>query len=226
MSTPIQLTPGTLASTCFSSIQELNNAIVNGISAQALNTLAYVLSDTTPSADDRDKLWLKTVSGAPERWYVYYNGLWVSPHQIPASDNRLILYKGTSASVATLDGGNSNAVDAADGPFWEIDTDLSAKFPVGVGTFESGASVAVTGTGGSEKHTLTTSELPAHTHDLSINGLNAQLDSTTGNEYGADGNQEESLTTESTGGGEAHNNLPPYFGVYFLKRTARIYYTG
>ena len=161
MSTPVTLTPGTLAETCFSSLQELNNAIVNQIVATVPGTLAYVLSDTTPSADDRDKLWLKTISGAPDRWYVYYNGLWVSPHPVPASDSRLTLFKGSSAAVTNLDGGNSNAVAAADGPFWEIDTDLAAKFPVGVGTFASGASVAVTGTGGEEEHTLTVAEMPA-----------------------------------------------------------------
>ena len=70
-------------------------------------------------------------------------------------------------------------------------------------------------TGGAKTHTLTTSEMPAHTHSydkhssLGADGFggNAQL--------GAVSSQ-----TGSTGGGGAHNNLQPYIVVYMWKRTA------
>lgn len=69
-------------------------------------------------------------------------------------------------------------------------------------------------TGGSKTHTLTTDEIPAHTHTV------------TGNNVGGSGgvriDASDSFTdtTSSTGGGGAHNNLQPYIVTYMWKRTA------
>jgi len=74
-------------------------------------------------------------------------------------------------------------------------------------------------TGGSktDAHTLTTAEIPAHTHTL-------QLASTgTGSDYAeSTGGGSELHTTSSTGGGGAHTHdiVQPYIVVYFWKRTA------
>ena len=73
-------------------------------------------------------------------------------------------------------------------------------------------------TGGAKTHTLTTSEIPAHTHtyDKQVTSTDAisihDIVRTTGGNTGA--------TTGSTGGGGAHNNLQPYITVYMWKRTA------
>lgn len=72
-------------------------------------------------------------------------------------------------------------------------------------------------TGGAKTHTLTTDEIPGHTHTVQYglagvgtgSNLAARLDVTGNNE----------LTT-STGGGSAHNNVQPYIVVYMWKRTA------
>ena len=71
-------------------------------------------------------------------------------------------------------------------------------------------------TGGSKTHTLTTAEMPAHTHSYykSTTSDNFSIDDT-GRVTGA-----ASATTGSTGDGGAHNNLQPYIVVYFWKRTA------
>jgi len=71
-------------------------------------------------------------------------------------------------------------------------------------------------TGGSKTHTLTTAEIPAHTHSYykSTTSDNFSIDDT-GRVTGA-----ASATTGSTGGGGAHNNLQPYIVVYMWKRTA------
>lgn len=76
-------------------------------------------------------------------------------------------------------------------------------------------------TGGAKTVTLTTAEMPAHTHVETNNSANtggtvgfAARDTST-NTQTATG-----YSTESTGGGGAHNNMPPYFVVYIWKRTA------
>ena len=72
-------------------------------------------------------------------------------------------------------------------------------------------------TGGAKTHTLTTAEMPAHTHNSNISvgtaGSYGLTDSATASGSGT-------WTTGSTGGGDAHNNLQPYITCYFFKRTA------
>ena len=74
--------------------------------------------------------------------------------------------------------------------------------------------------GGEETHTLTVTEMPAHTHPVQV----CSESGTTGNYYVADHktNKTSPSTTnnyaESVGGGEAHNNLQPYIVIYRYRR--------
>lgn len=72
-------------------------------------------------------------------------------------------------------------------------------------------------TGGAKTHTLTTAEMPAHTHSTNIYDQNgsASVEGVKNHVLGGS-----LITTSSTGGGGAHNNLQPYIVVYFWKRTA------
>lgn len=234
MSTNISLTMGTLSKSCYEDLQEHAVDLVSQMTGTVLDgSLKYIISETAPGADDRDKLWIKTSSGAPVRQYVYYNGAWVWPHHIPAGDTKLQIYKGSAASVATLDGGTAGAVRSSSGPFWEIDTDLSGKFPLGAGTLPSGTEVDSGTTGGSETVTLTDIQLPEHTHTFTVN-KSVTGDDAAGPEQilmadrniNATGGVQPDVTIGGGGSGEAHNNMPPYYGVYFIKRTARQYYVG
>ncbi|MDP3134978.1 MAG: hypothetical protein Q8N17_01420 [Burkholderiaceae bacterium] len=76
------------------------------------------------------------------------------------------------------------------------------------------------GTGGAKTHTLSTAEMPSHTHSTGaiINNVGA---ADTGVLYESVPDTDPyAMVTGATGGGGAHNNLQPYIVVYFWKRTA------
>jgi hypothetical protein len=97
---------------------------------------------------------------------------------------------------------------------------------------------AVGKTGGAKTHTLTTAEMPSHTHTQNAHnhtwslGANvvANAIGTTSSGFVAGYNsgkgglgptsiQPSTATNQNTGGGGAHNNLQPYITVYMWQRT-------
>ena len=86
----------------------------------------------------------------------------------------------------------------------------------------AGTGYTVGSTGGEETHTLTKSEMPAHSHRPSkTNGyFYCYIGSggSDGFQSGSSGKSYES--TEEVGGGGAHNNMQPYIVAYRWKRTA------
>lgn len=197
---------------------------------------AFNFGSTTPAAEDQDKPWFRTTAtGEFDRVYSYSStyGKWVSPHTIPAEDKRLFMFYGSSAEVDTLDGGTAGTASVSAGPFWEIHTALAAKFPVGVGAFATAGTVSVTGSttdlsvSGVDKHTLTVNEMPTHSH---VVPSRSSSDSDSGGDYyesatGSLNDQSAEFSTEDEGDGNPHNNLPPFYGVYFIRRTVRAYHT-
>ena len=75
---------------------------------------------------------------------------------------------------------------------------------------------AVRETGGAKTHQLTISELPAHTHNVTMRTSDRD------NDFLSEGNNTgtSTFTTSSTGGDQAHNNLQPYITAYMWRRTA------
>lgn len=93
-----------------------------------------------------------------------------------------------------------------------------------VGKASSGTFATAGATGGAETHTLTTTEMPSHTHAQYVSANPG----TGGPGIRVDYNRDASgasayfqgISTGSAGSGNAHNNLQPYIVVYMWKRTA------
>ncbi len=83
----------------------------------------------------------------------------------------------------------------------------------------AGSTYAAGGTGGSATHVLTVAEMPSHYHVIGTESGTVTKDTpyvagATGG-AGARGTS----TTDNSGSGAAHNNMPPYLAVYMWKRT-------
>ena len=78
--------------------------------------------------------------------------------------------------------------------------------------------------GGEATHTLTANEMPNHTHQYvdywtvaAASGTGRRAVKFNNNNYSPESG---GLSTDSSGSGQAHNNMPPYLAVYIWKRTA------
>lgn len=76
-------------------------------------------------------------------------------------------------------------------------------------------------TGGEKEHTLTVDEIPSHSHAI---GWSNTTNLTDPGQQGIPGqepaNRVDSWKTFSTGGGQPHNNMQPYFTCYIWEKTA------
>ncbi|MEM9888826.1 MAG: tail fiber protein, partial [Bacteroidota bacterium] len=106
---------------------------------------------------------------------------------------------------------------------------FNGRFPLGVGN--SGTSGSTThnigSNGGAEKHTLSINEMPNHSHGAgSLSTSEPYLSQNgSGDQDKRDGGgtklfEYSSITgnTSSAGGGQAHNNMPPFYVIHFIIR--------
>lgn len=147
--------------------------------------------------------------------------------------------------------GNPGAVPAG----WELcdgnngTPNLSGRFIVGYGSnFDytpnnSADYDAIGDKGGEEKHTLTVSEMPGHSHTgttswtgahshrskvREANGLNGYWGNDKSSNAGSwddnnnitstDGDHNHTFTSDNTGGGQSHENRPPYYVLAYIMR--------
>lgn len=78
------------------------------------------------------------------------------------------------------------------------------------------------GTGGEASHTLSIDEMPSHNHTAYSFVYNSPDNPFTINPSGTSklSTATGDIGVDKTGGGKAHNNMPPYLVTYIWKRTA------
>lgn len=231
--------------------QTLARDLANGMSGYVPGAYNFWnFGNSEPGVNDRGKPWLRlNPDNSPDKVFIFFGGGWVWPNPIEASSEERKIFVGIEADVWSYDGGDGSDPSAtaptdAAGAMWEVDHDFDFRFPLGAGTSPAPASttVNVTDTGGEEDHTLLQAELPDVTlkmftdeivnnpGDPSSSESVAKAASATPSgaefEYRVQkGTTEPGLgTTSPMGDGDEHNNMPPYRGVFYIKRTARRFF--
>jgi microcystin-dependent protein len=118
-----------------------------------------------------------------------------------------LLCDGSEYPIATYEALHSAIGDAfgETAPGWFKVPDLRDKFILG-----AGGNQLMGDTGGEDEHTLTVDEIPAHTHTYTAATLSAGL---IGEIPASVVEPNPFSNTGSAGGGEAHNNIPPYVAL-------------
>lgn len=213
----------TSGATTATALSNLNAAWLNTIKAVASNGLLTVTASAAPTIDlpikikvfhgtstggaSSDEEFMETVQGVLEE--LDNNKLNKSALLNAVYPVGSLYLSVTSTSPATLFGGTWEAV----GGRFLLGAD--AAYPAG-------------STGGEASHTLTTSEMPRHTHTTAV-----EYDAGTSSidawsllvKYGSWETPGTTFTNGSAnnqfvGSSQPHNNLPPYLAVYIWKRTA------
>lgn len=246
---PVQLTfAGLAANYCYTNANRFALDIVGamaGFIAGNYNLFNY--GNSTPAVNDRDKPWIHLdANGNYDRIYVYSGGVWRSEHPSAASGSERRMWVGTEAALWSYDGGDGNdpsttAPTATTGAMWQVDHDFDARMPIGPGTLPSTTAVAVGGTGGAETVTLDALDIPKHKHleaGIFSSELSGTYEDLQGSEVvtgigtcvdnaGSKNNRLHPYTeyNDPSDTVTAHDNMPPYRGIFIIKRTARAAYT-
>lgn len=217
------------------------------------NFATFNIGSDVPTAANRDKLWYRVdASCNPLGWFIYSGGAWVRATPIGTPPGLVAHFFLTSfenilardrARISFIDTGDtyvSPSVTLHANPFWLLcdgtavggftPPDLQGRTIVGAGA-GSGLTTRLYGaTGGEENHLLTESELPAHTHDVVVDGLSGSPDAAvyaytsggggknTGTISNSGGNK---IIAESTAAASSHNTMQPFLVGYAAIRTSR-----
>jgi microcystin-dependent protein len=231
---------------CPSTIQQMAQAIINALTVTLPGNFAtFNIGSDTPTPANRDKLWYRVdASCNPLGWYIWTGAAWTRATPLGTPPGLVSHWWSTTlvglpvnearAAISFLEtgdaypGGGSTTLHT--NPFWLLcdgttvggltTPNLLGRVIVGAGN-GSGLTVRAQGdTGGEESHTLSEAELPAHAH-AAQNGSASVAVTSAGPFIGYGFNPLPANTSGLTGGGLAHQNMPPYNCVYPVIRTAR-----
>lgn len=159
--------------------------------------------DTQPSNERDGVLWVDTsVPSGPPKTNVYDadTGSWEPLSATPSG--AIMMWSGdpsnTPSGWVLCDGNNGTP-------------DLRDRFVVG-----AGGSYAADDTGGAESVALTEAELAPHSHSIDYADDSADFDTgqVATNDNGAAG----TVSTNSSGSGDAHENRPPYYALAYIMK--------
>ncbi len=175
----------------FVDVMTLYNGNV-GIGTVSPTTDANPNGDTTGNLDVND-VWLRGANGG--------TGRWASVAGIP--QGAIVMWSG---SIATIPSGWALCNGANGTP------NLRDRFIVG-----AGSSYGVGATGGEVSHRLTINEMPSHTHTESYG---VAWDPGPGPFIPAyrDSRGVRTFTSNPTGGGQPHENRPPYYALAYIMK--------
>ena len=126
-------------------------------------------------------------------------------------------------TFANLFGVIANTYGGSDGTDFEV-PDLQGRTPIGVGTGDASDATAhaLADKEGTETHTLVTSEMPAHAHDIPVRAIvtnPASTDPVRLSEAALEGAARTFTAMATKGGGTAHNNIQPSLTLnYIIKK--------
>lgn len=121
---------------------------------------------------------------------------------------------------------NGGVYDAPAGAYFRV-PDLRGRFVVGM--YPGGLDYASAGaSGGAAKVTLTAAEMPRHSHNyVKAKVSNKGLDGGESDELGVNkGIPGETKTTEPAGGGQSHENRPPYYALAYIMKAKSVWNTA
>lgn len=205
-----------LKATNDSTNQQINTTYIKDISIEG-TTLKYTKGDNTTSTQTtQDTIYSLPVASSTE-----LGGIKIGSGLSISDDGVLSTSEGSSGG-GSFDEATIFLIAHPIGSYYWSDNSASPADLYG-GTWErikdrflwaAGDNDVIGNTGGEKTHKLTISEIPSHNHGVSIVSAN----NVWGPNYSNGISHKES--TKNVGGGQAHNNMPPYLVTYCWKRTA------
>jgi microcystin-dependent protein len=184
-----------------------------GAGSSAAASLSARQPTLQPDPSD-DKLW-RPRAADPLIGEIMMVGFNFAPRGWALCDGQLLPIAQNSALFSLL-----GTIYGGDGRTTFALPDLRGRFPTHMGTGAGLSQRQIGSRGGTETTTLNATEMPAHAHGLSslpdvqVRGIGDQI---RGVPEGSDqGAATLAVATESTGGSQAHNNMPPFLCINFV----------
>lgn len=212
-----------------------NESTVTGLATVAVDPAIFAGDGTGgspvrlgPTADGFIPKWDQTLNGGTGGWKFAPDNIGIT-----LTKQMMMLWSGPVAQIPAgwrlCDGNNGNPINGV------IIPDLSGRFVVGYSAVDGDYNV-IGASGGSKQVTLTTPQIPAHSHGVTDNGHTHNLGagagvvevdganhgiSGGGHDGGSSpvtqtGSSQTGISIQNAGGGTAHENRPPYYTLAYI----------